>query len=377
MRPLSHIDQIAFSDLCSKAFDANFDQKFPENGNIVKQKRGDREYIYYKGYEKATETAPGKHKLIYIGPVDSDEVHEFVDRFGRSKGLYRARRELAGKLRQSGLPAPTVTEGKLLEALSSVHAWSKVVLVGTLAYQTYSGLLATLLDEAVYRTQDADFAEFVIPAKQEAIDLPALLDRVDPTFAPIFHPSEPSMPVGFQNGEGYKVELLVSPGRSDKLVYPSRVMKNVGAQVLKFLDFLVKDPVRSVALYDAGVPVMVPAPERYAIHKLIVTCLRARHDQAKIAKDVAQCGSIIQAKNLTGATIDLGIAWTEAHDRGKKWRSYLALGAERLDDDKKAILEDGIRRIASVEGKDADPYIPWHKKAVDRPSEGWAAGPAP
>ncbi|WP_407519175.1 GSU2403 family nucleotidyltransferase fold protein [Methylobacterium oryzisoli] len=377
MRTLSHLDQIAFADLCSKAFDGKSDRRFPENGNFVKQKRGRREYFYYKGYKRAVEDAPGKHSLTYVGPVDDEKVRGLVENFGRDKGFYRIRRELIAKLRRSGLPAPTPIEGRILEAFSSADAWNSVVLVGTLAYQTYSGPLGVLLDEAEYRTQDADFAEFFLPPGREMIDLPGLLEGIDPTFEPVFHPSESSIPVGFCNSTGYKVELLVPPGRARTSVYPSRVMRTMGAQVLKFLDFLVKEPIRSVALYDGGVPVVVPAPERYAVHKLIVACLRASHDRARIAKDIAQCSAIIEAKRLAGATVDLGMAWTEAHDRGPRWRRHLALGAERLSGDRKAILEDGIRRIARIECRDPGPYIPWLDPADDRPTDETGAGPEP
>ncbi|RVU17141.1 GSU2403 family nucleotidyltransferase fold protein [Methylobacterium oryzihabitans] len=359
MRALSHLDQIAFADLCSKAFDSQFDLIFPANGNFISQKRGKKDYFYYKGYERATDGAPGKHKLIYVGPTDDPEVRRRVENFGRNKDLYRTRRELAATLRRSGLPAPSPIEGRILEAFASVDAWSRIVLVGTLAYQSYSGPLAVLLDEAEYRTQDADFAELVLPVARATIDLPALLQTVDPTFAPEFHPAEASVPVGFRNRMGYKVELLVPSKGGPSPVHRSRVMANMGAQALKYLEFLVKDPVRSVALYDAGIPVMVPAPERFAVHKLIVTCLRAGHDQAKVAKDIAQCGAIIAAKRLAGTTIDLGLAWTEAHRRGPKWRRFLALGAARLSADHRASLEDGIRRLAQVEGEDPAPLIPW------------------
>ncbi|GJD60858.1 hypothetical protein MPEAHAMD_0998 [Methylobacterium frigidaeris] len=57
MRALSHLDQIAFADLCSKLFDARFDRPFPANGNFVKQKRGRKEYFYYKR-ETVSESQP-------------------------------------------------------------------------------------------------------------------------------------------------------------------------------------------------------------------------------------------------------------------------------------------------------------------------------
>ncbi|MEH3145213.1 MAG: hypothetical protein PGN34_07650 [Methylobacterium frigidaeris] len=112
MRLLSHLDQVAFADLCAKAFEAQFSQRFPANGSFVRQKRGGREYFYYKGYDKAAGDAPGKSRFVYVGPVDDVELQGLVETFGRDKGLYRNRRELAGKLRHSGLPAPSPLEGR-------------------------------------------------------------------------------------------------------------------------------------------------------------------------------------------------------------------------------------------------------------------------
>ncbi|WJI64332.1 GSU2403 family nucleotidyltransferase fold protein [Mesorhizobium sp. C416B] len=38
----------------------------------------------------------------------------------------------------------------------------------------------------------------------------------------------------------------------------------------RFLDFLIRDPIRTALLHRSGLPVLVPSPQRYAIHKLIV-----------------------------------------------------------------------------------------------------------
>lgn len=46
------------------------------------------------------------------------------------------------------------------------------------------------------------------------------------------------------------------------------------ADPLRFLDFLIYEPVRAVLLHKSGISVIVPAPERYAVHKLIVASRR-------------------------------------------------------------------------------------------------------
>ncbi|TXM60985.1 hypothetical protein FV226_27710 [Methylobacterium sp. WL12] len=44
--------QIAFADLIAKAFDADFDAAYPENGRFAKSDRRGQEYWYYLGYAR-------------------------------------------------------------------------------------------------------------------------------------------------------------------------------------------------------------------------------------------------------------------------------------------------------------------------------------
>lgn len=47
------------------------------------------------------------------------------------------------------------------------------------------------------------------------------------------------------------------------------------AENLRFLDLLTYEPVRTVLLHGADIPVLVPRPERYAVHKFIVVSRRS------------------------------------------------------------------------------------------------------
>lgn len=42
------------------------------------------------------------------------------------------------------------------------------------------------------------------------------------------------------------------------------------AEILRFLDYLIYEPVRTVVLFREGVNVLVPAPERHAIYRQAV-----------------------------------------------------------------------------------------------------------
>src|SRR5262249_8543370 len=66
------------------------------------------------------------------------------------------------------------------------------------------------------------------------------------------------------------------------------------AQPLRYLVFLIEEPVPAVALYGSGVPVTVPQPARYAVHKLIVAQVRSKVS-AKRPKDLIQAKELIEA----------------------------------------------------------------------------------
>ena len=110
-------------------------------------------------------------------------------------------------------------------------------------------------------------------------------------------------------------------------------------------------PIRSVVLHDAGVPVLVPAPERYAVHKLIIATKRNVFFADKAKKDINQAGALIQAFNAVKRSSDLGFAWMEAWERGARWRRRLGVGALRLSDDTFEMLAKGVAEAAKLDGK--------------------------
>ena len=59
-------------------------------------------------------------------------------------------------------------------------------------------------------------------------------------------------------------------------VKKKRAARDVADELTTSLDFLIRDPVRTVLLHRSGVPVLVPSPERFAVHKLIVATRRER-----------------------------------------------------------------------------------------------------
>jgi len=93
--------------------------------------------------------------------------------------------------------------------------------------------------------------------------------------------------------------------------------------------------VRAVLLHGAGVPVLVPTPERYAVHKLIVGSRRRadRDGTAKSAKDRLQARSIFEAMIKNRQNADAASAYMEAWDRGESWKDAIRKSVTGYDDE--------------------------------------------
>ncbi len=298
----------------------------------------------------------------YVGPVTDKQIADRVQRFGELKHDFDQRRSFVRLLLSAGLPPVDHTSGEVTSALGRAGFFRlRGVLIGTTAYQCYSGILGVRLPAATIRTQDADFAQFFAIANQLDDTVPSMLDAlrsVDSSFNPVPHVSGGLAATAFANKDRYKVEFLTpSRGSNDYTGKPApmRALGGASAEPLRFLDFLIRDPIRTVMLHEAGVPVMIPAPERYAIHKLIVSG-RRNQGSSKLDKDVAQSSHLIEAL-WHKRQADISSAWQEAWERGPAWRDELTNGLDRLD---KAIadkLETAVRAGAAKRRA----IVPWPK----------------
>lgn len=365
MNRMSSIDELMFSDLLQKTLDAEFDDTYPENGSFIAQTRKGREYWYYRGFETNAVGEQGKQYLKYVGPKGNPEIDKRVERFSRVKSGYRERRHIATKLRQAGLPAPVTLEGSVIQALSKAGLFRlRCVLVGSVAFQTYAGLLGVKLPGMSMRTDDVDFAQYFGVSQQiddRTDDIEAALKTVDQTFTSIVNPGERTLAASFRNQFGFKVDILTpnrgSPEYQGSLAKMPALGTNVGAFVLRFLDYLIHEPVTSLLLHDAGVSVTVPAPERFAIHKLLVSSDRPPTEVTKIAKDRRQASDLIHAFDMTNRLHDIGLAWIDACDRGQSWQDRLRGVALILERKARDQLTTGIIAACKLERLPSAKYL--------------------
>jgi len=239
--------------------------------------------------------ADGKKTDEYIGPessVDKRTISELRAAIELAKALASgsAGLRLFGYQRIDRKPA-AVLEVFFNRGLTNAG----LTLVGSHAY----GALLNELGIAApgYKTQDIDVAR----ARPLSIALPDgfnfenLLKETGLTFVPIpgMPSHKPSASFKLPGAEALAVDLLV-PGSSVGKVVP---MEELGthAQAIPLLDFLIEDPIDSVILSpNQVIPVKIPAPERFVIHKLYSSQSR-KSARDKIRKDLDQSAVLAAA----------------------------------------------------------------------------------
>ncbi len=345
-RLLALTEHTLFAELLDRSLDAMFDEQFPENGSFVTRDRTNREgvvrsYWYYQGYRPgpvAGEDMPKRYAL-YVGPADDPAICDRVRGFRQLKESRSDRGRLVDALAGAGMPRPPAAIGRVVEALAKAGVFRlRAVLVGTAAYQTYGGLIGARPSLASATTGDVDVAQFrsvSIFVEDSVSDMTDVLRRVDPSFKPLPGLNDHAGPVTFENAGRFRVDFLTPHRGSDDQMGSPLAMPALGAaaaQPLRFLDYLIHRPVRSVVLYGPGIPVQVPAPERFAVHKLIISN-RRRDDpiaQAKARKDVLQAGELIESLFMVGRDHVVAPAFEEAWGRGPEWRRLVERGVAKL-----------------------------------------------
>lgn len=304
--------------------DGAFAEHFEGDGSFTRKTVRGRVYWYWRAKDRSEK---------YVGP----ETPELLARVERHKAIRieaRDRRAIVNMLARIGYPRPPAEAGEILRTLAQAGMFrQRACVVGTHAFGAYAGLLGVRLRGASLATQDLDIAQFasisMAVAEVERIDMQAELRKVDPSYRAHVRGLAEGKAYTFVNATRHRVELL-TPNRGPDDDAPAR-LPSLGAHAhrFRFLDFLIREPVPAVILHGAGVAVEVPAPERFAIHKLIVAHRRAR-DPVKTRKDLDQAARLIEA--LADFHFDdLASVYREARERGPAWRAALDASLSKLD----------------------------------------------
>lgn len=276
----------------------------------------------------------------YIGP-ETPELLARMDKMrerGKSAGdAARQRRELIRLLRSAGYPVTDRRTGRVLEELARAGVFRlKGILIGTHAFRCYAGVLGIRLQQQFAMTGDLDIA-------QDARVTLGITDSAEPSLGqalaraerfldiPALRPRDPSTSWRTED-QALRVDLLTPlVGKSRAGTVELRVL-GTHAKPVRFLDFVLVDCVSAAVLTGSGVHVRVPAPERYALHKLIVAQRRRADERDKAKKDLAQAQALIEAL-LEDRPDDLADAWSSLRERGRTWKSEAMKSLRRLPEE--------------------------------------------
>ncbi|CAN5417584.1 GSU2403 family nucleotidyltransferase fold protein [soil metagenome] len=259
-----------------------------------------------------------------LGRADDPAVIEKAAAIRAESARAKDRRKIVRALVSGGVAAPGRKLGSLLDVMADAGLFRDGVLVGTGAYQCYAPYIGATLASATAMTEDADLATatLALAAANASDTMETILKRADQTFRPVPGLSHKAPPASFRSANGFLVDLLTPQyRRSDMNPMPLPALA-AGAVPMQHLAWLIETPVSLAALYGPGVPVRVPEPSRYAIHKLILAQRRIGH-AVKRRKDLQQAAELIAILTATSPW-ELSDAYEDACAQGKAgWRELI------------------------------------------------------
>lgn len=292
-----------------------------ENGTFARKIVKGRSYWYLQRY------VDGRAVQKYFGPSDALNDKIVVQKRDEQKRQRKFLKQLIDSenkitvlLRRAGIPSLDSKSAAIIKSLSA----SGSVLVGSYAFSSYCGMLGVLFEHNLLKTADVDIAfDNSIEALGKPINILEVLRKIDPDFREIPGLAHKYPPHSFVNSSGIRVDILAPLVGKPR---PSIKIRNVfgaAAEPLRFLDFLIKDPVKAVLIGPkGGIPVLVPNPARYALHKLIASAYRSADKTSKKAKDLAQAHQLLEVC-IRERTSDLLLAYKDAVGRGPKWKKLV------------------------------------------------------
>lgn len=275
-------------------------------------------------------TAPGAPlKQRYLGP-DTEKMRTRIEEMQAHRQNQADFRQyasgLVAQLRAGGISGPDRKTGPMLRTLVNSGVFRLGgTLVGTYAFRHYDLTLGVHLSDGsgwATQTDEIDIAGF------ERLSM-AIEDSADPDLSQGLSQLgfKPRPTVGRKQptswvlpDASYAIDFL-TPSFGDEEGPVELTALKMWAQSLHFLNYLIADPIDAVTPYMEGLLVKVPRPERFAVHKLVVS-QRRKGARAKPRKDIEQARAIIWAM-ADAEPYAIKTAIAEADAKGPAWRKAL------------------------------------------------------
>jgi hypothetical protein len=264
-------------------------------GSFTKKTVAGKAYVYFQYSD------PGnKKRQLAIGP-DTKALAAILKEHGQLRQDHELDLvpilRLARLLHVAGIPQLPHAVARVLGALADAGVFRLgAALVDSYAFAQVGAALGVAWPEAAWRTQDVDLAShLMIAAPALEADIPDVLESLQMGFLPVpqLDPRQPSTSFKVR-GKQLRVDLL-TPGRDgqEDPVYLPRL--GAAAAPIKYLSLLIDEAQPTAAIHKNGaLLVVVPAPARLALHKLLVSQTRSLVQQTKSAKDLHQAALLLE-----------------------------------------------------------------------------------
>jgi hypothetical protein len=297
-------------------------------GTFQNLSRKGRTYWYF-----AYRDLGGKVRMAYVGPND-ERVRGLVERFQRT----RRSKPLAPQAKAAlelGCAPTAPKHFRIIKRLAEYGFFrAGGVLVGTHAFVALGNLLGVRWADAA-ATLDVDFARagrnvsVALPADLR-IDVHGALESLEMGLLPLAQ-FDGTAGAQYRNpsDQELRLDFVTSATRGGTPVVMREL--NLALEPLKFMEFSLEGTTQGCLISRAGAcTVNLPAPERYAVHKLIVYGERPVAERAKARKDLLQSAALASYFAHSDQAAVFNAAWRDALRRGKGWRIRASRGRAAL-----------------------------------------------
>lgn len=316
---LSLAAQTAYAELFSQTQAFKLDNALAGLVGAFHQRTIKGSTYWYFGYRDIDQ----KMRMAYVGP-DNDRVRSLVERFTAAK----QDKPLAPPARMAMAGGGTGVAPKHYRIIRRLAEYGFFraggILVGTHAFLALGNMLGVRWHEGA-ATLDVDFAHagrnisLALPANLK-IDVHDALESLEMGLLPLTqfngkagaqyrNPRDPELRLDFVTSMTRNGKPVTLPGL------------NLTLEPLKFMEFSLIETTQACMFSNLGACVVnVPAPQRLAVHKLIVHGERPLQERAKATKDLLQAASLASYFLDNGLAAAFNAAWRDALGRGKGWQ---------------------------------------------------------
>lgn len=300
-------------------------------GSFQRQTKRGRRYVYYSFRD-----VDGRNRMAYVGP-ESERVSQLIERLEQAKASPARQRvvELSRAAQALGCAAMLLKHYRVLERLEQYGFFrAGGLLVGTHAFVALGNMLGVRWTSGE-RTLDPDFAHAgrnisVALGADVSLSVHDALASLEMGLLPIAefsgrtgaqwrNPADPEL----------RLDFLTPMTRDGGPVHLPEL--GLALECLKFMEFSLLEPQQALVMGATGASLVnVPAPARYAVHKLIVHGERPESERAKAHKDLTQAAALAQYHLHEQQADRFAQAWSDALGRGPNWRRRAEKGRAAL-----------------------------------------------